>query len=89
MADKDFDRVQEATGFTAFKCRYSPQLDPRTHMNLGPKIDVEADKEPRFESFILGDGEKKVEVEPETRKSPPKLNWGHFWLHVSTHLLSL
>ena len=43
--------------------------DPRIHGSVGAKhMDVSADEQPRFESFILEDGMKKVEVDQETRK---------------------
>ncbi|KAK5164068.1 DNA-directed RNA polymerase II core subunit [Saxophila tyrrhenica] len=48
--------------------RYSCSLDPRINGNVGTKIDVLADLPPdRYELFLLEDGEKKVEFEPETR----------------------
>lgn len=36
----------------------------------GPRPTSENDVPFRFELFILGDGEKKVTEEPDTRKSP-------------------
>lgn len=50
------------------KNHYSANTDPRLNGNVGTKIDTGADEDPRYESFILADGEKKVEVEPETRE---------------------
>lgn len=38
------------------------------------KINVTADQHERFELFILGDNEKKVTVEPETRAYPTPRN---------------
>lgn len=39
------------------------------HGNVGTKVDIQADLPlDRYELFLLGDGEKKVGYEPETRK---------------------
>ena len=46
---------------------YSCVKDPRVHGNVGTKIDIDQPPD-RYELFLLGDGEKKVEFEPETRK---------------------
>ncbi|KAK3701080.1 DNA-directed RNA polymerase II core subunit [Vermiconidia calcicola] len=47
---------------------YSCVKDPRIHGNTGTKVDVVIDQPPdRHELFLLDDGEKKVEYEPETR----------------------
>lgn len=48
---------------------YSANKDPRINGNVGTKIDV-ADDQPldRHELFLLEEGEKKVEFEPETRE---------------------
>lgn len=50
-------------------CGYSCVKDPRTHGNVGTKVDILADlADERHELFLLEDGEKKVEVDPETRE---------------------
>lgn len=49
--------------------RQSLAQDPRYKTcSVGTKIDTSADIENRYESFILDDGQKKVEVDPETRE---------------------
>lgn len=56
-------------GHQAFSAGYSLVTDPRVNGNVGSEIDVSADLPPdRYELFLLGDGEKKVEYEPETRE---------------------
>ena len=49
---------------------YSCVTDPRINGNVGTKIDIDVPPD-RHELFLLEDGEKKVEYEPETRKSCP------------------
>ncbi len=52
--------------------RHFPTQDPRIHGNTGAQIDPTEDSPPeRHELFLLGDGEKKVEYEPETRTFHP------------------
>ncbi|KXT03170.1 hypothetical protein AC579_6875 [Pseudocercospora musae] len=48
--------------------RISQGCDPRnkTHA-VGALIDIAADQRDSYESFILDEGQKKVEVDPETR----------------------
>ncbi|KAF2765175.1 RBP11-like subunits of RNA polymerase [Teratosphaeria nubilosa] len=46
---------------------YAGNLDPRLNGNVGTKIDTTVDEHASFESFLLGDGEKKVTFVPETR----------------------
>jgi hypothetical protein len=46
--------------------------DPRMAGTVCTKVDPFADEHPRYESFILGEDEKKVEVEPETRELSPR-----------------
>jgi hypothetical protein len=61
---------KEPHGSWSNKSGYSCNKDPRIHGNVGTKIDVTADlPPPRHELFLLDDDEKKVEFEPETRKS--------------------
>ena len=56
-------------GSWSYSSGYACNLDPRINGNVGTKIDVSADQPPdRYELFLLGDGEKKVEYEPETRE---------------------
>ena len=51
---------------------YSCNKDPRINGNVGTKVDVTDDLPPeRHELFLLSDGEKKVEYEPETRTFYP------------------
>lgn len=60
---------KEPFGYSANLSRYSMNRDPRIHGNVGTRIDVMADLPPdRHELFLLEDGEKKVEFEPETRE---------------------
>lgn len=60
---------KEPYGYSANVSGYSMNKDPRINGNVGTKIDVLADQPPdRHELFLLEDGEKKVELEPETRK---------------------
>ncbi|KAK4500118.1 hypothetical protein PRZ48_008304 [Zasmidium cellare] len=55
-------------GVDANRNRIAAGQDPRIFGAQGPKfLDLDADQQTRYESFILGDDEKKVEVEPETR----------------------
>lgn len=42
--------------------------DQRYTGNNGTKCEPAVDTPDRFESFLLGEGEQKVEVEPETRE---------------------
>lgn len=65
----------ELLGHASYKAGYLCVRDPRVHGNVGTKIDVSADlPPPRYELFLLGDGEKKVEYDPETRK-PSLVFW--------------
>lgn len=57
-------------GHSAYSACYSNVTDPRVHGNVGTKVDVTTDVPDRYELFLLGDGEKKVEYEPETREYP-------------------
>ena len=51
---------------------YSCVKDPRIHGNAGTKVQVQHDLPPdRHELFLLDEGEKKVEHEPETRMFHP------------------
>lgn len=54
-------------GASSFKNRYSASLDPRIRGNTGANLDLQADDTVRYESFILDEGQKKVESDPETR----------------------
>ena len=55
-------------GQWSYGARYSCVLDPRINGNVGTKIDIDIPPD-RHELFLLDDGEKKVEYDPETRKS--------------------
>lgn len=59
--------AHSALGAHSFSNRMSHGTDPRLG-NRGARLDLWADDDDRYESFILGDGEKKVEVDPETRE---------------------
>lgn len=48
----------------------SSAADQKYSGNIGTKCDPASDIPDRFESFLLGEGEQKVEVEPETREYP-------------------
>lgn len=65
----------------SYGARYSLFNDPRHYGNRGTKIDMQTDFGPsRHELFLLEDGEKKVEEDPETREFFPLFP-------VTTHLL--
>ena len=50
---------------------YNFNSDPRiVQGGVGSKIEIDPGPD-RYELFLLGDGEKKVEYEPETREYPP------------------
>ena len=73
MADKKLPSPKKggglALGHWSHVVGYSYVGDPRVHGNIGTKVDVTADIPPdRYELFLLGDGEKKVEYDPETRR---------------------
>lgn len=51
---------------------YFTDEDAKIHGNVGTKIDI-AGPPDRHESYLLAEGEKKVTLEPETRKSNPAL----------------
>lgn len=56
-------------GRDANRNRVAAGQDPRIFGAQGPKfLDLDVDQQSRYESFILADDEKKVEVDPETRK---------------------
>lgn len=55
-------------GHYSASARTSPALDPRIRARVGPTIQPEIDRPDRFETFLLGDGENKVEMESETRE---------------------
>lgn len=55
-------------GIDSTKNRKSFATDPRIHGNTETKIEQVVDIPDRFESFLLAEGEKKVEHEPETRQ---------------------
>lgn len=54
-------------GHDSYKCGYSGSLDPRNRQHVGPTIDLTDSQLERHELFLLEDGEKKVEEQPETR----------------------
>ena len=59
-------------GHWSYASGYACNKDPRTHGNVGTKVDVTDDLPPdRHELFLLDEGEKKVEYEPETRMFHP------------------
>jgi hypothetical protein len=65
-------------GYASNSAGYSMNKDPRINGNVGTKIDVTSDQPPdRHELFLLEDGEKKVEFEPETRKHLPTSSAHH------------
>ena len=55
------------TAHQSYKASYSLVLDPRVNGNVGSKCNADLPPD-RYELFLLGDGEKKVEYEPETRE---------------------
>ena len=66
------------TGQYSHASGYACVLDPRIGGNVGTNIDIDMPPD-RHELFLLDDGEKKVEYEPETRKSQPY----HIYLRMS------
>lgn len=62
---------REPLGHQNYRAGYSCVNDPRIHGNVSTKVDATVDVPPdRSELYLLDDGEKKVEIEPETRESP-------------------
>lgn len=55
-------------GYDSNKNRTAVGLDASRLQHVGSLIDTAVDIPDRYESFLLGEGEKKVEVEQETRK---------------------
>ena len=47
-------------------CKYAANRDLRVTGNLGSKIEIDLVPD-RHELFLLGEGEKKITFEPETR----------------------
>ncbi|KAF2212712.1 hypothetical protein CERZMDRAFT_41122 [Cercospora zeae-maydis SCOH1-5] len=54
-------------GHTSHEIRTAAVLDARYKQHFESFIDPSVDQPDRYESFLLGEGEKKVEVEQETR----------------------
>ena len=55
-------------GHASHGARHSCSLDPRVRGKVGMRVEIDFPPD-RYELFLLGEGEKKVEVEPETRAS--------------------
>ena len=60
---------QAPFGHHSYANRHSISHDPTIHGAVGSKMDKYDSQLDRHELFLLEDGEKKVEFEPETRKS--------------------
>lgn len=60
-------RAPLPVGRSNHQCGHSIVTDPRLHGNVGTKIEIDIPPD-RHELFLLDDGEKKIEYEPETRK---------------------
>ena len=56
-------------GHYSFSAGYAANKDPRTGGSNGNGINTAIDTPDRHELFLLGENEKKVELETETRKS--------------------
>jgi len=56
------------TGQYSNSAGYSMNKDPRTGGRIGDGIQTEIDWQDRIELFLLGEGEKKVTFDSETRK---------------------
>ena len=66
-------------------CGYSGVLNPRIGGNVGSKLLVDTAPD-RYELFLLGEGEKKVTLEVETRKptiAPPQPTHHSLYLTLS------
>lgn len=71
MCERKGTGGKDPFGMYSNKALHAVNKDPRTHGNVCTMIEPYVDPQDRTELFLLDEGEKKVEIEPETRESLP------------------